>query len=499
MSIVITGFSPSDKRPMVFRETKFGQGRPTVGSAPMRVLLVGTKATSGGTLVNDTGPVQCFGEDDALAKCGTHNELVYMAYAALQIPGVELWLAAVAPAGGAAAAALTILVGGTASNGTIRGRVAGIPWSIGVSSTDAVATIATNIQLAIASLDKAPVTATIATATVTVTAGFTGVRGNDILLWLDSSECSALTLTVTGGTPLHTGSPSLTPLTGGVGADVLTTTLGLMDDAEYHFPVFAQYDVTNAALIKAYLANVALPGTSFLQHAYIGIPDDYAAALALAATTLNDYRSRVLWQQNCETLPCAIAAVAAALAASIVPQNPNYKWANVPLPGIAPQSYPADRPGSATQIACLNNGITPVLTLRDGSVVIQRGIISHCLYGTSPDYRALDWADTDVPDRISRELDASWTAHAEANPVASEDPGANDPQPAAGHTNPSRWNVELMRLLRRAESSDWIVNVSDNLPVVEWDNDRKCIVCAVPHEVCPKSFQLGASIRQIGR
>ena len=53
-TIVIAGFSPSDKVPQVFGETKTGQGPVAAGSIPFILLLVGIMSTSVGVATPST-------------------------------------------------------------------------------------------------------------------------------------------------------------------------------------------------------------------------------------------------------------------------------------------------------------------------------------------------------------------------------------------------------------------------------------------------------------
>ena len=495
MTLVIQGFSSDDKRPGSFRETKFGQGRVSIGSIPVRVVCTGLLA-SDATITADQDVVQVFSEDDAITKGGARGEITLQAIAALQVPGVEVWMAPVANPGTPTAASLTILVGGTASYGTLRFRIGAQPFSVGVATGDSVNDIASAISDAANSVANSPCDATVSTATATLTAASTGARGNQILFYWDSSECPNLTLTVTGGTAIHAG--HLAPLHNGAGADSVANVLALLADDTYDYLAVAQNDVTNAALVKAHLASQAMAGTSHLEHALYCSGDAYATALTLAATTLNDQRSAVGWLENSETPPASVAATLAALRGSIAQQMPNYKWAGQTVPGVLGQYFKGDIPGAATQKAALNNGLTPLITQNNGSsVTLLRGIVSHCLDGTSPDYRTLDWADVDVPDRVNKEVGALWDEVAAANPYAQPDPADGDPAAAEQVLTPSRWNAKVTKLLQDKQDDRWIYDVANNLPTSEWDSERKCIMSAIPTVVLPKSFQLGASVRQI--
>lgn len=497
MTITITGFASDDKRPGSFRETVYGAGRGAIGAIAKKVLCVGLKATGLGTMTADQDVLQVVSEDDAVAKCGVHGEITAMAIAALNTAGdsgPEIWVAPCAAADGAAAAALTIAVAvTTAVAGTIYMCLGGLSTSCGVAAGDADTAIATNIAAAINGLGNSCLCeATVSDDDVTITAKFAGVRGDQILFWWDSSDVGGVTLTIAGGTPLHA---NLVPLTGGSGADSVANVLAILEGGQYDV-IISPNDATNADRVKDHMVSEAGPGISHLEHAIWTAFGDSAAAISLAQTSLNDERCAVLCFENTEMYPGCVAAVAGVLRAQYSQQNPNYKWAGVVLPGVPGHRYRNDIPGAATQKALLNSGVTPLLTAINGDVYIQRGIVTHCLDGTSPDYKTLDWADADVPDRINAEVGALWDSVSEANQYADDNPGAEDPAAPAGVITPDFWNAEVTRLLRQRESDNWVTDVSDNLPQSEWDSDRKCIMSIIPTKVRPKSFQLGASIRQ---
>jgi hypothetical protein len=50
--------------------------------------------------------------------------------------------------------------------------------------------------------------------------------------------------------------------------------------------------------------------------------------------------------------------------------------------------------------------------------------------------------------------------------------------------------------MREKYAAGWVYLVEEHPPQSEWDNDRKCIMSAIPCYVKPKSYQLGANINQ---
>jgi phage tail sheath gpL-like len=493
-SIVILGWTSDDKVPGAYRETVFGTGRLSVGSFPVKLLITGTKLATGSAVV-DQDIVPIYSSAEAYTKLGAGSTACRQALAALNIPGVNLYAAPPAPAAGAAAATATFVIGGSwTTSGAIKVRVGGDYFEVPVGATqiatDAAATFRTECNALVNGLAAATGTS----ATSTLTATNLGTQGNSVLVYWDLSEAPAgLTVAVTGGTALH---DRLVPLSGGTGTESLANVIALLKSDTFDYIAPAQIDATNAGLVEAHMGSEAGPTIAHLEHAIFGHTGTLVTASALSQTTLNDYRSTVVWYENCETHPSEIAASVGAIRAVIEPTSPNYNYDDTPVPGIVPQVYAADKALHATLKAALNSGLTP-LTEKNGTVVIVRGIVSHCLNGASPDYRCLDWGDAIVPDRISKELGAEWTGvFKPGNPYCGADSVGSESDPPVGVATPSRWKSVIYGILKEHEVDNWVQDVDLNLPDVEYDNTRNALVCAVPLVVRKQQHSIGISVRQ---
>src|SRR5207344_2771238 len=103
------------------------------------------------------------------------------------------------------------------------------------------------------------------------------------------------------------------------------------------------------------------------------------------------------------------------------------------LPGVAPQTQNADRATAAQQETALGEGVTPLLTMADGTVRICRSITTHCLNGSTPDYRVLDTSGCSVPDFVLKDLELLWeTDFLPSNPRVQDDPAPEVPTPPSG-------------------------------------------------------------------
>lgn len=493
--ISIVGLTSDDKVPGFYGETKYGQGRVSIGSLPVVLLLLGTKL-SGGTATADADILDVLSGDDAVAYFGAGAELTRMCQAALRIPGVNLKALAVAENGSAVAGSATITVGGTWSAAGEPGvRIDGKLYRFTVGASDSTTTAAASLAAAINADPDAAVSASPSAAVVTITTRSKGVRANQRRVAKDLSLAqSGLTIALSGGTATTGG---VTPLSSGAGADDVTNALALMATDQYDYIVPAQADSTNIALVKAHVAAQAGPTVNFLEHYIVAGTGTLAASVSIAQTTLNDARAQVLWYLYGETVPAEVAAVWGAIRATTEGENPNPNYDDVQLPGVAPQSQKADIAQHATLKSALNTGVTPLKTRSDGSVVMCRAIVTRSLNGSAPDYRTLDVGDAKVPDRIRQEIAAVWAEQKAANPYVGPDTSADEPNAPAGVLTPALWSaVVIAEVLQVAEAANWITDVAGNPPIATYDASAKRIMTAVPVVVRPTNHQMGVSVRQ---
>lgn len=490
-SIVIPGLTNSFKVPGAWRETKYGTGKNSVGAIPVKLVVTGTKTTAG-SATPDQDIVRIFSEEEADAYLGEGSEGAMQCYAALAIAGVTLYAAPVAENASAVAATLTITIAGTwTTGGTVTVYLAGRAIQATANIGDSPTVVATALRDAINGTSRLPFTATNTAGAVAVSVRSKGVRGNDYICRKDLSAApTGLTVTLAGGSALTGG---MVPFTGGTGADDVTTVLGLLATDVYDIQAWAQNDTTNAGLIKTALASEAGPLVMHLEHAVFAKTRTLSAANTFASSTLNAYRCSVAWLENSESAPSFLAAQVAAARAVLVGDNPNYRYDNYVLPTVAPQSQKSDIPLTGELNAALNSGVTPLTTLNDGTVKIVRAIQSHCLNGSAPDYRTLDWGDVDVPDRASKELGVGWDAYSEVNPVAGPDPAEGEETPPAGVATPQLWNAEASSILQDMIESKWVLSFT---AVSEWNDDANRIMTVANVKVRPLNHALGVSVRQ---
>jgi phage tail sheath gpL-like len=499
---VILELSPTDKRPGFYGRTQYGVGALSLASIPKVLLLVGLASNTGGSLTADHKVVDCFSEADADACAGPGSELARMAYAALRIPGIKLKLATPSIASGAVAAFATITVSGTwQTGGEWRLRVGGEYLASGVSYTDSPQSLATSIATQVNKRPKLPVRATVApgasgTYVVTLTVKSPGFRGNDTILWADTSALpGGAGLAIAGGPAVGNGGVRFK---GGAGTEDITLLLGTLAAGRYHRIAAAQRDAVNLTRWRTQLDMKAGPLVGRMEHAIFATSGTFAAATALAQTSLNEQRAQLLWMLDAETSPAEIAAVFAAARLQAESQNPNVGYDGFVLPGVAPQTDEGTIPNRPTEVAALDVGLTPITTAYDQAMVV-RSITTRSLTDTGdPDDRTLDTSEALVPDEVREDLRLYWsTVFVVANPYVRDDPAPEEPSPPAGVATPALWNAQVLAKLREYEQARWICKVTRNAPKSGMNPNATRIVSFVPTVVQPLNHQVEVTVAQV--
>lgn len=503
-TVIITGFSSTFKIPGFFAETVYGAGAISLGSIPLICMVIGNKLSSG-TATPDQDINQILGTNEADGFYGAGGEITTMCYAALIEPGVLLYGAPNAEAGGAAAATATITIATTAtSSGQWAYWIDGNYITGGIASGDSVTTTAAAISAAINALPRIAVTASPSVGVVTVTAKSKGTRSNDHTIFQDVTKMAASqTSTLTGGTAMTGGGFHFT---GGTGADSLTNVFTVLFPGHYDRIAIAQYDATNAVAFVGQLNSKAGVLEGRLEHGVMAVSGTLSAATTLATTSLNAQRVQLLWYLNSPAHPPVLAARMAAKRTATEQSDPAASYDGAALNGsnafpILGQFAAVDNPSQTTQQSALNNGVTPIKTV-GGQAVVVRSITSHSLNGATPDYRTLDTSDAYVPDYVRNGLGLLWvTEFLPANPRVQDDPPAGVKPPVSLVATPTKWTQRATAYLKQLEAGTGevppILQEVDANPIVSgFDNTAKRIMSVVPVVAAANQHQLGCSVRQ---
>lgn len=502
---VITELSDSDKDPGFYGKTAFGVGALSVGDIPLKLLLVGLKHATLGSLTNDTQVVQVFSESDVDTYAGAGGELARMGYAALQIPGIQLYLAATAPAASPTAATMTIVIGGTwTTAGTIKIIVGGVEISASVLAGDATTDVATTLNAAINAKSKCAAKSTVASSTATLAWKSATVRGNRGVVFKDLSGApSGLTVTLGGGGSAVTGDAVTgngITFTGGAGVDSVTTLLSTLYTGRYNRIVAATHDSTNLALWETQLDAKAGPFEGRMEHAIFGNQGTLSAAAALALTPLNNWRCQMVHLEASETPIEEAIAVLGAIRTVTEQTTPNVSYSGTVLPGVRPQRDRSKWLSHSIRVSALNSGVTPLATSEQGEVSVVRSITTRSQTSAGdPDDRTLDTSDSVVPDYVRDALRLYWLyTFKPANPYVREDPSDEEKEPPAGAATPKGWNGAVTAQLLDLQDQLILTAVELNPPKTVYNAVAKRLASIVPTRRLPLNEQMEVLVSQIG-
>jgi phage tail sheath gpL-like len=505
-SIIVTGLTPSYKVPGVFQETQFGAGRISNASATLKMLVIGLKGSSG-TITNDGTPQLALSEDDVNALVQPGGEAARMAYQALRVPGVTLYIACPAPASSPTAGTATITITATAphaSTGEWRYRIAGVPISGAIGTTDAQNTIATAIRDAINAVTTLPVTATVASNVVTLMAKCAGIRNNQLILMQDTTQLPSTVASALAGGSAVTGDGVF--FSGGAGTESVSTLLSAISAVEYARIAHAQNDTTNLPLIETWLNNQSAFDVDILQNSCCAVNGSLSAATTLATSTLNAERIQLLAMQYGESHPSEIAARWMAYRSVYEQIDPaaSSQYNGYVLTGIAPQVADADRWTKSEQNTLLNNGVTPVTTNDNGDVVIIRSITTKCLTNSVSDFRTLGTERPSAADFIRHGIDLIGADYMIQNPRVQDNPAQGQRPPNPGIATPAsfervlkKYAIDLSFGNANVVSSGLpvITNIEENQPIAQYDPNAGRIMFVFPFEVANGNHQLGGLVR----
>lgn len=499
MPIGNTGVSPSYKVPRYIAKILLAAGAVSAASQRLKCLLVGKKTSAGAMTVNDA-PVKCTDVDFLDAQAGPGSQLATMGYAALTIPSVELWIAAVLEAG--AAATVTIVIAGTwTAGGVLKFRLAGVTVLVNVSATSTIDEVGAAMALAFNAKQRLPATAAYVGAvdTLTLTTKNLGATEKDWILYYDATDAPpGITMTITGSAAVNTAGVRF-GVAGGTGAEDVTTLLTKLTKTRYARIALGHNDATNAALWETHVDTKAGPLALLLDQLVFAHNGTKAQAITLAQTTLNAFRAQVAWCRNSENHPCQIAALVAAVRSTLEQTNPITDWDAYPLTYLKGQAFEADVPSDTEQDECLNAGVTPLTTV-DGAVRIVRMITSYCVSNSVQDERCLDIADIVMTDYATLDIKLMYeTEFRPQNPIVRADPSPEEEPPTAGVAFPRLWNAKVSERLQEYKNAGWLSEEPKGVwaPVSTFNKAGGYIATDTPLPVSRLQHRLDNVMRQI--
>ncbi len=346
-----------------------------------RILLIGHK--NSGAAIADNTPVAIGSHQDAVALAGAGSMLAEMARAAfLNAPVQETWIMS-APATGTAGV-WTMLVNSVPVGGGVGTiEIAGEPVQVQIAAGDSAATVAAALAAAInayfnrltgASL---PVTATVAAATVTLTARHLGAIFANLDLYVPAlaspNAFAGAAITVTN-TVVPAGDPDL------------SASLAALGDDPYDWIVSPFSDVTNIGRYTAALNDIS-GRWAFNRQVYGHVITLLTASLSALTTqglALNDRHLTIIGRIAAAGEATPRWTAVAAIAARLVPWLSDGVTGNVSRnqTGLAVEAVKAARnrevqPGYAGRNTLLRSGISTTYVTADGRLAIDKIITSY--------------------------------------------------------------------------------------------------------------------------
>jgi phage tail sheath gpL-like len=341
-------------------------------SQSLRTLIIGQKLAAGSAVANV--PILVSKTDSAKTQFGIGSMLARMheLYRANDTIG-EVWCLPLDDNGAGAVATGTLTITGPATgNGTINLYIGAQRVQVAVASGDANTAIATAINTAINADTTLPVTSTVLTGVVTVTARHKGTLGNAIKLQANYRGLA-------GGESLPAGvGVTVVAMTGGTTDPVLTTALAAMGDDEYDFIIMPYADATSLDALKTLMNDTTgrwAYNKQIYGHVYTAKAETFANLVTLGTGRNDQHASIAGYETAVPNTPWDYAAAFGARNAVYISVDPARPTQTGELIGILPA--PAGSRFLLTERQSLLNYGIATSYIGGGAVRIERAITTY--------------------------------------------------------------------------------------------------------------------------
>jgi phage tail sheath gpL-like len=341
-------------------------------SQALRTLIVGQMLPAGVAAAN--APILVSRTDEAKTQFGIGSMLARMhdVYRANDSFG-EVWCLPLADNGAGAAASGTLTVTGPATAaGTINLWIGAQRVQVAVAAADAATAIAAAINTAINADPTLPVTATVLSAAVTVTAKHKGTLGNAIKLQLNYRGYA-------GGESTPAGvAVAVVAMTGGTADPTLTTALAAMGDEEYDFIIMPYTDSTSLDALKTVMNDTTgrwAYNRQIYGHVYAAKADTFANLVTLGGARNDQHASIAGYETGVPNTPWEYAAAYGARNAVFIAADPARPTQTGELVGILPA--PAGTRFIMTERQTLLNKGVATSYVGGGAVRVERAITTY--------------------------------------------------------------------------------------------------------------------------
>ncbi len=365
MTISFNEVSSDVRVPLFWAEIDNSKANTTAdGAAP--ALLLGYANTSSTIPRNTLTIMPSAGLAGSMAGRGSQLARMVNRYRNIDPTG-ELWVIALdAPSAGNAATGTITVVGSAQESGTIYLYVGAVQVQAGVTADDTASEIATTIAAAVnANLDL-PVTATVSSGVVTLTARHKGLCGNDIPIALNyygivGSETTPSGVTIT-----------IVAMAGGTGAPTLDSAIAVMGDEPFDFIGSPFNDTASVNVIHTELASRWGYSRQLYGHAYSAKIGSLSSLVAFGDTLNLPHITMPGYEPTTQTAADELVAMRTARNAVFIRNDP----ARPTQTGVLTGALPAQK-GSRFMFAehqsLLSHGIATAY-VESGSLLIQRDI-----------------------------------------------------------------------------------------------------------------------------
>lgn len=341
-------------------------------SQALRTLIIGQKLAAG-VAVADT-PILVSRSDEAKTQFGIGSMLARMheVYRANDSFG-EVWCLPLSDNGAGVAASGTLTVTGPATAaGTINLWVGAQRVQVAVAASDSANTIAAAIDAAINADTTLPVTSSVATNVVTVTARHKGTLGNAIKLQLNYRGYA-------GGESTPTGvAVAIVAMSGGTADPTLTTALAAMGDEEYDFIIMPYTDSTSLDALETVMDDNTgrwAYNRQIYGHVYTAKADSFANLVTLGGLRNDQHASIAGYETGVPNTPWEYAAAYGARNAVFIAADPARPTQTGELVGILPA--PAGSRFIMTERQTLLGSGIATSYVGGGAVRVERAITTY--------------------------------------------------------------------------------------------------------------------------
>lgn len=501
--IVLTGLAANDPVPGTYIEVAFAQGEASGAGSPRNILLLGNK-TSAGSATVDTGlygpdtqvPLQT--ESDAISLFGNGSPLHRMFRRVTAVNrDTAVYAVAVTASAGTAASGTVVIATQATGNGVHRMWVGDEYVDTTIVSGDAAATIATAIRDNVNAKLHWPVTASVATATITLTAKVAGPRGN----WIryQASITSGIGTTSTAATDAF--------LTSGATADDNTAALATILAKKYYYIVSEAEDATQLGALCSQVDTQAAPTSGIRQRVFAGSVDTISNVNTVA-TGRNQARAEITWSKASPWTPAELAANQAAVVALFENSgtSPRCNFAGFGNDALTAPYWkvPAPRTASAAPTradikSALNNGVSPIGVNPNGTTYLVNRITTRSLNGSTADYRIRDSHKVTICDFFADDLYAKTALNYGGKKLADDPPQGARP-PGADVVTPSRWRSGIFGLIDLYDDNDLlqeVAKIKSGTQVRRASSPTSRVSARVPLEPIDCAFQFAAYVAQV--